>query len=126
MQKVQLFSLVLVLVFVVSLSACGQEEKNSLPAEKNITLEIVESDTVKTTKKVSTEKNTLLALLQEQNLVEGEMGEYGFFVTAVNGVIADKAQNKYWMITKDGDWTDSVDKVQLADGDTYVITLTQY
>jgi hypothetical protein len=118
--------LVLVLVFVVSLSACGQEEKNSLPAEKNITLEIVESDTVKTTKKVSTEKNTLLALLQEQNLVEGEMGEYGFFVTAVNGVIADKAQNKYWMITKDGDWTDSVDKVQLADGDTYVITLTQY
>jgi hypothetical protein len=46
--------------------------------------------------------------------------------TAVNGVIADKAQNKYWMITKDGDWTDSVDKVQLADGDTYVITLTQY
>ena len=102
--------------------ACGTEDTATDETNKHIRLDIVENGNT-TVKEADTTQTTLLGLLEELNMVEGSMGEYGYLVSAINGVEADMDNNYWWMIYKDGAWTDSLDKQKIADGETYVFKL---
>lgn len=73
----------------------------------------------------TTDAEFLRAALEEQQLVEGDEGEYGLFVKSVNGVTADESQQQWWCLTKGGaEVMTGVDSTPIADGDHFELTLT--
>lgn len=123
--KTRILSVCLILVLLCSVFVGCSTSDESAAGEKHIVLQIVANGET-TEKEADTTQTTLLGLLEEMNLVEGESSSVGYTVRAINGIEADMEKNIWWIITKDGQWTDSVEKVNIADGDTYVFTLTQY
>lgn len=62
--------------------------------------------------------------LEEQDLIEGEQGPYGLYVTTVCGWVANEAENEFWSFTKDGMLLETgVDMTPIQDGDHFEITL---
>lgn len=103
-------SVVIVLTCILGLAACGNEvQKTGLwenalytkdttlgSGEKTVTVE-VEAEENKVTFTVKTNAQTLGDALLENKLVEGDEGQYGLFVTTVNGIKADyAADGSYW------------------------------
>ncbi len=123
--KRYLFLFLLIATVLFLFVGCSGSDESDNTAVKRIRLEIIENGN-ETVKEVETTKTTLLALLEELDLVEGSMGEYGYLVSAINGVEADMDNNVWWMIYKDGAWTDSLNKQKIADGETYVFKLETY
>ena len=71
-----------------------------------------------------TEVSTLAELLYEQNLIVAEEGQYGIFITSVNGRVADSSKQEWWCITKNGEEVfSSASETYLTDGDKYELTL---
>lgn len=95
-------SVVIILTCVLGLAACGNEvQKTGLwenalytkdttlgSGKKTVTVE-VEAAENKITFTVKTDAETLGDALLENKLVEGDEGQYGLFVTSVNGIKAD-------------------------------------
>ena len=103
-------SVVIILTCVLGLAACGNEvQKTGLwenalytkdttlgSGKKTVTVE-VEAEENKITFTVKTDAETLGDALLENKLVEGDEGQYGLFVTSVNGIKADySADGRYW------------------------------
>ena len=65
--------------------------------------------------------------LQEQALIQGEQGEFGMFITTVDGITADSSKQEYWSITKGGEMVNTgADSTPIADGDQFELTLETY
>ena len=91
---------------------------------KEITVEIVFAQGDTKTVKVKTDAEYLRGALEEEDLLEGEEGEYGLFITAVGGVEADSSKEQWWCITKGGETVmTGVDSTPIQDGDKFEITL---
>lgn len=91
---------------------------------KKITVEVVYKDETSKEFKIKTEREFLGEALQDEELVEGEKGQYGLFITTVDGCTADSAKQEWWCITKDkGQVNTSADLTPIADGDHYELTL---
>ena len=73
---------------------------------------------------IKTDAEFLSGALNEQKLIEGTVGEYGLFVTSVNGIAADSAKEEWWCFTKGGEMLmTGVDTTPIADGDSFEATL---
>ena len=115
MKKMSIWALIALLLLS---SACGAKPAAAGP--KEITVRVVHSDTGTATFTLNTEADNLGAALAEANLVEGEKGEFGLFITAVNGEAADTDAQEWWSISKDGESLMSgVDSTSIADGEVY-------
>lgn len=70
---------------------------------------------------VKTDKTTVGEALLEAGLITGEQGDYGLYVTAVNGISADWAtENAYWSFLIGGEYAQTgVDSTSIAAGATY-------
>ena len=65
------------------------------------------------------------AALLSAGLIEGSESEYGLFVTKVDGIEADSANEEWWCLTKGGETVmTGVDSTPVADGDKFEFTLT--
>ena len=74
---------------------------------------------------IVTTAETLRAALEQENLVQGDEGEYGLYVKTVDGETADEAQQQWWAFSKGGEMLmTGVDSTEISDGDHYEITLT--
>ena len=74
---------------------------------------------------IHTDEEYLRGALESIDLIAGEESEYGLFVTTVNGITADDANQKWWCFTKGGESLNTgVDSTPIADGDAFEITLT--
>ena len=63
--------------------------------------------------------------LQDAGLIEGEESEYGLFVTEVDGIEADSANQEWWCLTINGEMASTgVDSTPVEDGGKYEFTLT--
>ena len=67
------------------------------------------------------DKETVGDALSEQNLIEGEEGDYGLYVTTVNGITADyDTDQTYWAFYVNGEYASTgVDSTPVNEGDTY-------
>ena len=75
--------------------------------------------------KFRTDAEFLGTALDEQKLIEGDEGEYGIFITAVDGETADASKEQWWNITKGGEMLmTGVSMTPIADGDCFELTLT--
>ena len=70
---------------------------------------------------VNTDKETVGDALLEQNLIEGEDGDYGLYVKTVNGITADyDTDQTYWAFYVNGEYASTgVDSTPVNEGDTY-------
>lgn len=86
-----------------------------------ITVIVVDADGNETNFVVSTDKETVGDALLEQNLIEGEEGDYGLYVKTVNGITADYDTDKtYWAFYVNGEYASTgVDSTPVNEGDTY-------
>lgn len=86
-----------------------------------ITVIVVDADGNETNFVVNTDKETVGDALLEQNLIEGEEGDYGLYVKTVNGITADyDTDQTYWAFYVNGEYASTgVDSTQVNEGDTY-------
>lgn len=132
--KNKLFASVLCMVLIVamalSMTACtnnnasddanaGQEQGQAV--EQSFTFEVVDKDGNTETFNITTDKTTVGEALLEEGLIAGENGQYGLYVTEVNGIVADyNVDGTYWAFYVDGAYASSgVDTTDIVDGSTY-------
>lgn len=97
-----------------------------MEGEKTITVKVVHGDGSEKDFKYGTNEAYLGAVIQENKLVEGEEGQYGLFMTSVDGEEADDSKQQWWCLTKGGEQVNtSADQTPIKDGDTFELTLTE-
>lgn len=115
--------LVIIGIFVAVYITFGQK---AIDGTKNITVEVVVPNQDSKEYTYKTEEEYLGAVLINEKLAEGSMGEFGLFITAVDGVVADNSKQQWWCITKQGGTvTTGADTTPIQDGDHFEITLTE-
>ena len=73
---------------------------------------------------IRTDAEYLKEALEEKNLIEGEDGSPGFYVTTVNGVLADESQQEFWCLYKNGEMSQTgVDTTVIQNGDQFSLIL---
>ena len=124
--KNKLFASVLCMVLIVamalSMTACVAENAEQEQAmEQSFTFEVVDKDGNTETFSITTDKSTVGEALLEEGLITGENGQYGLYVTEVNGIVADyNVDGTYWAFYVDGAYASSgVDTTDVVDGSTY-------
>ena len=109
-------ALVVAALLVVGIVTRGKAQVGA----KTVTIEIAKSETDVTEKVLHTDAETLEQAMNEEGLIVGHIEEYGFFIEAVDGRVADPEEGEWWMFTKDGEWvTTGVSQTMIADGDHY-------
>ena len=121
--------MVLIVAMALSMTACSNTTLDDANAdrdqvqtvEKSFTFEVVDKDGNIETFGITTDKTTVGAALQEEGLIVGEEGQYGLYVTEVNGIVADyNVDQTYWAFYVDGEYASSgVDKTDVTDGAVY-------
>lgn len=131
----KLFTLLLALSLLLTLAACGEEEKeegsiwDSAKYTEDTTLG-QGAKTVKVTVKaegrsvvltINTDKDILGEALQDLGLIDGDEGEFGLYIKSVNGMVADyDIDQSYWGFYQKGEYMMSgVDTTKITGGESY-------
>ena len=132
-----LLSLLLVMALTAAtawtLGSCdknnGDDAVTTQPREEAITITVTVTDDkgTDTVFTIETKAWNLRDALEQENLVQGEEGQFGLYVKFVNGIEADYDKNgAYWGFYKDGAYLpSSIDKTPIEDGDAYEIVYTK-
>ena len=117
----KLLALILAILTLVSLTACGA--KNAEGPEVTFTITVVDGDGNATDFEITTTKTTVGAALLEEGLIEGEDSEYGMYIKSVNGIVADyEATGTYWSFYINGEYAmTGVDKTDITEGTDYML-----
>ncbi len=119
-------SVLILLVGVLCAILFMRNDKEATASVKKVAVEVVHGDGKAETFEYSTEAKFLGEVLKENGLVEGEEGEYGLFITSVDGEKADDTKEQWWCITKGGAPVNtSADQTPVQDGDLFELTLTE-
>jgi hypothetical protein len=95
-----------------------------IAGSKKIVIEMIQADVDTKTFTLHTDAKYLGEALDEANLIEGEEGDFGLFITAVDGVQVNPA-TQYWALSKSGEiLMTGADSTPIADGDKFELTLT--
>ncbi len=74
---------------------------------------------------IETTEEYLGDALLESGLIDGSMGEFGLFITTVDGITADDSLQQWWAVTKEGTFLETgADTTPISDGDGFEFTLT--
>ena len=93
---------------------------------KEINVVVVHADQTENTFTYQTDAEYLADVLLENELVTGETGAYGLFITTVDGETADDSKQQWWCITKGSETVNSgADALPIADGDQFELTLME-
>ncbi len=123
-KKVALLASLFVLVVIVFGAVFFTLRPTGTEGKKNFTLEVILADGSSTEHKVSTDAEFIGEALLAEGLIDGSAGEYGIFLTTVNGVTANDANQEWWCLTIDGESSMyGVDQTPATDGGHYELTL---
>lgn len=124
--KVLSFVLLFVLIAAVALAlaACSKDEsgKTEDTVKKTVTVDVIDDKGETKTFEIKTDGDTLYDALIQEKLIEGEDGEYGFFIKTVNGLRADyEKDGAYWELDDEkGEMLmTGVETTEISDGDRY-------
>lgn len=122
-KKILLGVCVLAVAGLLIWAVAGQQTKTD-KSEKNIRVEVVHKDGETASFEYSTEQPFLGPLLLEEDLIEGDSGSYGLFVTEVDGEKADfEKDGGWWKLSVNGqDSETGADSVPVEDGAVYTWT----
>ena len=110
----KLLSLLLALVMVIGLAACGTNKTT-------FTVITTDLEGVESTFEIATDKETVGEALVEEGLIEGHDTEYGLYVDTVNCISLDwEKDGKYWAFYINGEFAQTgVDSTEVTAGATY-------
>lgn len=93
---------------------------------KTITVEVVHKDESSKTFTYHTDDAYLGEVLQSEGLVKGEQGDYGLYMTEVDGEAAVyETDGAYWAFYQDGEYANqSIDQTPISDGDAFSLVYT--
>ena len=93
---------------------------------KTVTVTVVHADKTEKTFTYETDAKYLGEVLEAEGLVEGTMGDYGLYITKVDGEEAIYEENGSYWAFYDGDEyaTLSVDQTPIEDGDSFSLVYT--
>ena len=92
---------------------------------KHVEIAVIHADGSSKDFSLDTDAETLRAALDELGIIEGDEGEFGLYVTAVDGESADADAQQWWCFTKGGEMlTTGVDSTMIQDGEHYEVTFT--
>lgn len=93
---------------------------------KEITVMVIHGDGTEKEFTYQTDAEYLGEVIVSEGLVEGEEGQYGLFITSVDGEAADDSKQQWWCITKGGEQVNtSADQTPIADGEVYELTMME-
>ena len=123
----RMISLLLALVMVFALTACGAKEE--APAADAVSFKVVVTDLdgKETTFEYSSNAASVGEALVAEGLIEGHETEYGLYIDTVNGITADwDADQTYWAFYINGEYaTTGIDGTEIVANTTYGLTLTK-
>lgn len=123
----RMISLLLALVMVFALTACGAKEE--APASDAVSFKVVVTDLdgKETTFEYSSNAASVGEALVAEGLIEGHETEYGLYIDTVNGITADwDADQTYWAFYINGEYaTTGIDGTEIVADTTYSLTLTK-
>ena len=107
----KLLSMLLVLIMVFSLVACGANKTS-------FTVIATDLDGKETTFEIKTDAATVGEALIEEGLIAGDPSDYGLYITTVNGITLDwEKDGKYWAFYINGEYAQTgVDTTNVEDG----------
>lgn len=142
----KLFAMLLALIMVFSLAACGnnnqsQDNTPEPPVSENpdsgdqtieedpgkaFTVVVTDKDGAQTTFTYTSNAATVGEALLAEGLITGDESDYGLYITTVNGITADWAtENAYWAFYINGEYAQTgVDTTKIEDGAVYGLTKT--
>ena len=123
-------TIIAIIIFAVLIAAAALAwhffgPQNDVQAgAKSITVTVVHGDGSTKDFTFKTDAEFLGTALIEQKLIEGEEGEFGMYITAVDGEAADITKDQWWCLTKGGGTVmTGVDMTPIVDGDCFELTL---
>lgn len=92
---------------------------------KSITVTVVHKDGNEVVKNYDTDEEYLGPLLVAEGLVQGDEGEFGLYITAVDGEAADSAEQGWWAVyIGEESAMVGIDQIPVTDGGTYKLVYT--
>ena len=140
----KLLSLLLALVMVFGLIACGNTTApettpstepsaevtdaptDAQPAGISFTVVVTDVDGTEAAFEYTSDAETVGAALLAEGLIAGDESDYGLYVTTANGITADWAtENAYWAFYINGEYAQTgVDATEITEGAVYALTKT--
>lgn len=118
---------VLVIAAALMLGLWYFTKPQPLAGDKTIVVEVVHAGEQSREFTYRTDAEYLGEVLLAEQLVEGEQGAYGLFITTVDGETAQESLRQWWCVTKGGARVDTgVDSTPIADGDHFELTMSTY
>ena len=126
--------LVLFCVAAATLTACGPRttdleatviaEKEVGEGAKTITFTVVDGENQATVFTVHTDAEFLRGALEPHGIVAGDDTEYGLWVSTVNGITANDANQEWWKLYEGTEMSNyGVDSQAIVDGGSYTFVL---
>lgn len=110
--------MVLVAAMALCFTGCDDSEKSQTVSFQ---VSVTDLEGNETSFDVTTDKATVGEALLAQGLIAGEEGDYGLYVTTVNGIVLDwEKDQKYWAFYIDGEYAATgVDATNVTEGAVY-------
>ena len=107
-------------------NATYRNDKTFGEGEKTIQVE-VKADDKSITFTINTNATTLADALVENNLVEGDMDQYGLYIKRVNGILADYSiDGSWWGVEQNGETCMSgASDIQISNGEHYELVYSK-
>ena len=122
----RMISLLLVLVMLFALAACGK--KTAAPAEAvTFTVIVTDLEGNETSFQYTSSAASVGEALVTEGLVVGHEASYGLYIDAVNGITADWDNDQtYWAFYINGEYaTSGISDTPITADTTYGLTLTK-
>ena len=125
-QKLIIAAVVAVLLVVCLLAIYFATRPVTSQGAKTITVEVVHGDGTAKTFTYHTDAEYLGEVLQAEGLIQGDEGEFGLYITRVDGEDAIyEENNSYWALYEGEDSAaQGIDQTPIADGDTFSLVYT--
>ena len=118
----------LAIVAVVFLLIYAMFGAKGVAGNKNITIEVINKAQESVVYEVSTDAEYLRGAMDDAEglTYEGEEGQYGLAISAINGEVADfNVDSAYWSFYVNGDYCNyGIDEQPVMDGDEFQIVYT--
>lgn len=116
----------LILVVLLAAVVAAKFKPQTIAGEKEITVIVVHGDGSEKEFVYQTDAEYLGDVIVDNELVSGEKGQYGLYITAADGETAQDSKQQWWCITKAGaELTTSADTTPIQDGEQYELTLKE-
>lgn len=124
-KKLLILFAIFILLIIGAIGLIKITSPQTTAGEKDISVTVIHGDGSSKEFTYNTDEEFLGPVLIEDGLIVGDQGEFGIFITAVDGEEIDADNQEWWCLTKGGETVmTGADTTPIASGDSFELTLT--